>query len=84
MTLKSSTLHLTLLAGALAASTLMSGCAVLVGGAASSIGASKQRSLVFAAQCFLDTQRSTPPCRFDVIAIEDGRIEWLRAAFDAT
>ena len=33
MTLNSSTLRLTLLAGALAASTLMSGCAVLVGGA---------------------------------------------------
>ena len=33
MTLKSSTLRLTLLASALAASTLMSGCAVLVGGA---------------------------------------------------
>ena len=54
------------------------------GGAAASVGASKQRSLVFAAQCFLNALRSTQPCRFDVIAIEDGRIEWLRAAFDAT
>jgi putative endonuclease len=54
------------------------------GGAAASIGAGKQRSLVFAAQCFLNAQRTAPPCRFDVIAIEDGRIEWLRAAFDAT
>jgi putative endonuclease len=54
------------------------------GGAAASIGASKQRSLVFAAQSFLNSQRSMPPCRFDVIAIEDDRIEWLRAAFDAT
>jgi len=53
------------------------------GGAAASIGASKQRSIVLAAQVFLSTQRSTPPCRFDVIAIDGDRIEWLRAAFDA-
>jgi len=24
-----------------------------------------------------------PPCRFDVVAIEGERLEWLRAAFDA-
>ena len=24
-----------------------------------------------------------PPCRFDVVAIDGERIEWLRAAFDA-
>ncbi|MEO6031098.1 MAG: YraN family protein [Burkholderiaceae bacterium] len=53
------------------------------GGAAASISAAKQRSLVFAAQHFLRTQRSLPPCRFDVVAIEGMRIEWLRAAFDA-
>ncbi len=53
------------------------------GGAASSIGPSKQRSLVLAAQHFLSSFRTVPPCRFDVIAIDDDRIEWLRAAFDA-
>ncbi|MEP7299243.1 MAG: YraN family protein [Burkholderiales bacterium] len=53
------------------------------GGAAASVSASKQRSLVFAAQCFLNAQRSPPPCRFDVLALDGDRIEWLRAAFDA-
>ena len=54
------------------------------GGAAASVIASKQRSIVFAAQHYLVTQRSLPPCRFDVVAIDGERIEWLRAAFDAT
>ncbi len=54
------------------------------GGAAASVGASKQRSLVFAAQNFLRAQRVMPPCRFDVVAIDGDRIEWLRAAFDAS
>jgi putative endonuclease len=54
------------------------------GGAAASVGATKQRSLVFAAQHFLRTQRSLPPCRFDVVAIDGERIVWLRAAFDAS
>lgn len=53
------------------------------GGAAASIGATKQRRIVFAAQCFLLGLKVTPPCRFDVIAIEGERIDWLRAAFDA-
>jgi putative endonuclease len=53
------------------------------GGAGASIGAAKRRSLVFAAQHFLRTQASLPPCRFDVVVIEGDRIEWLRAAFDA-
>jgi putative endonuclease len=54
------------------------------GGAAASIGAAKQRSLVFAAQHFLRTLRTLPPCRFDVVAIDGERIQWLRAAFDAS
>lgn len=53
------------------------------GGAAASIGATKQRRLVFAARHFLQTLRSTPPCRFDVVVIEGDGIEWLKAAFDA-
>ena len=54
------------------------------GGAAASVSASTQRSLVFAAQYFLmSMQRSAPPCRFDVVAIDGNRIEWLRGAFDA-
>ncbi len=54
------------------------------GGAAASVGATKQRSLILAAQHFLRTQRTIPPCRFDVIAIDGERIEWLKAAFDAS
>ena len=54
------------------------------GGAAASISATKQRSLVFAAQHFLRRYPSPPPCRFDVVAIDDGRVEWLKGAFDAS
>jgi putative endonuclease len=53
------------------------------GGAAASIGPSKQRSLVLAAQHFLTSLRTVPPCRFDVVALDGDRIEWLRGAFDA-
>ena len=53
------------------------------GGAAASIGALKQRSLLLAAQHFLRTQRVVPPCRFDVVAIDGERLVWLRGAFDA-
>ncbi len=53
------------------------------GGAAVSVSAGKQRSLVFAAHCFLRAWASPPPCRFDVVAIEGDHIEWLRGAFDA-
>jgi putative endonuclease len=52
------------------------------GGAAASVSASKQRSLIFAAGCFLRAWASPPPCRFDVVAIEGDHIEWLRGAFD--
>jgi putative endonuclease len=54
------------------------------GGAAASVGAVKQRRLVFAAQHFLGALRTPPPCRFDVVAIDGERVEWLRAAFDAS
>jgi putative endonuclease len=53
------------------------------GGAAASIGWAKQRRIVFAAQHFLLRMPSPPPCRFDVVAIDQGRVQWLRAAFDA-
>jgi putative endonuclease len=53
------------------------------GGAAASITASKQRRLVYAARHFLLAHASPPPCRFDVVAIDGERLEWLRGAFDA-
>ena len=54
------------------------------GGAAASIGASKQRRLVFAAQHFLRRYSTLPPCRFDVVAIQGEGVEWLRGAFDTS
>jgi putative endonuclease len=53
------------------------------GGAAASVGAAKQRSLVFAARHYLARLASLPPCRFDVVAIDGERLEWLKGAFDA-
>ena len=61
------------------------------GGAGGSITGIKQRRIVFAARHFLLRLGSEPPCRFDVVLLqgaqdggEGSRIEWLRAAFDAS
>jgi putative endonuclease len=53
------------------------------GGAAASIGAAKRRRLIFAASHYLRGLAAPPACRFDVVAVDGERIEWLRAAFDA-
>ena len=53
------------------------------GGAAASIGWEKQRRIVFAARHYLLRLRQPPPCRFDVISMENGALQWMRAAFDA-
>ena len=53
------------------------------GGAAASVSVIKQRRIVFAARHYLMRLSSPPPCRFDVVAVEAGAIEWLQAAFDA-
>jgi putative endonuclease len=53
------------------------------GGAAATIGASKRRSLIHAAQHYLQRWPSPPPCRFDVVSIDGDELQWLRAAFDA-
>jgi putative endonuclease len=53
------------------------------GGAAASVSHVKQRRIVFAARCWLARAATLPPCRFDVVSVEDGRIGWIRAAFDA-
>ena len=55
----------------------------LHGGALASVGAAKQRALVFAAQHYLARLTHTPPCRFDVVAVEASGLHWVRAAFDA-
>lgn len=54
------------------------------GGAAASVHTGKQRRIVFAARHFLSRLQAPPPCRFDVVSIGPGRIDWLQAAFEAT
>lgn len=62
------------------------------GGAAASIGAVKQRRIIFAARHYLMRFATQPPCRFDVVLVQGGQregmadtcIEWLPAAFDAS
>ena len=53
------------------------------GGAAASITPAKIRRLVRAAQVYLQRFPSTPPCRFDVVAIDGDRLEWIRNAIEA-
>ena len=55
----------------------------LFGGAAASIGRNKQQRIVFAARHYLLRLQPAPPCRFDVVSMENGAIQWMRAAFDA-
>lgn len=50
------------------------------GGAAASVTSHKQMRLIRAAQVFLQRYRMPPPCRFDVVAIECGKIAWLKNA----
>jgi len=52
------------------------------GGAAASIGARKRARIAAAARHFLRESGSRLPCRFDVVAIEEGEPRWLRAAFE--
>ncbi|SEL73928.1 putative endonuclease [Roseateles sp. YR242] len=54
------------------------------GGAAASVAPTKQRRLIFAASHYLSRLATVPPCRFDVVAIDGDRIEWLPAAFDCS
>jgi putative endonuclease len=53
------------------------------GGALASVGSTKQRRIVRAAQHYLLRLPVLPPCRFDVVALQAGQIQWLKAAFDA-
>ena len=52
------------------------------GGAAASVSPSKRARLVYAAQSYLARLERVPPCRFDVVAVDGGRVQWLKAAFD--
>ena len=48
------------------------------GGAAASITPAKIRRLICAAQVYLLRFPAPPPCRFDVVAIDGERLEWLQ------
>ena len=52
------------------------------GGAAASITPAKVRRLMRAAQVYLLRFPVSPPCRFDVVAIDGERIDWLRNAIE--
>jgi putative endonuclease len=52
------------------------------GGAAASVNPAKQARLVLAAQTWLAALSRIPPCRFDVVAVDGDRVQWLQAAFD--
>ena len=49
-----------------------------------SIDAHKRRRIVAAARHFLAGVRPQPPCRFDVVALDEGAPRWERAAFDVS
>lgn len=53
------------------------------GGALASVTTGKQRRIVFAARHYLLKLHTVPPCRFDVVTVEDDQLQWFRAAFEA-
>ncbi len=58
-------------------------CSAKHGSALASVTRTKQRRIVFAARHYLLKLRTTPPCRFDVVAVEANQLQWFKAAFDA-
>lgn len=52
------------------------------GSAAESIGAQKRQRIIRAAQYYLQALATPPPCRFDVVVIDAGQLQWLPGAFD--
>jgi len=56
------------------------------GGAAASVDHHKQQRLIRTAQQYLASLPRTPPCRFDVVLMDDAQgrnAQWLKNAFDA-
>jgi putative endonuclease len=52
------------------------------GGAAASITRAKQARIASAAARFLQRFPRPPRCRFDVVVVQDGPPQWLKAAFE--
>jgi len=55
------------------------------GGAAASVGFSKQRRIASTTSLFLQRHPALQHCRvrFDVIVIRDGGVEWIKHAFES-
>ncbi len=56
------------------------------GGAIASIDCHKQHRLILAAQYYLMKLGRTPPCRFDVVLMDNPQglnVQWIKNAFDA-
>ena len=56
------------------------------GGAAASIDTRKQQRIIRTAQQYLAGLKHVPPCRFDVVLMDDPHghnVQWIRNAFDA-
>ena len=53
------------------------------GGALASVTATKRQRIIWAARHYLRRYPIPPPCRFDVVGLEDGHVVWIQAAFDA-
>lgn len=56
------------------------------GGAAASIDTRKQQRIIRTAQQYLASLTHIPPCRFDVVLMDDAQghhVQWIRNAFDA-
>ena len=60
----------------------MQGKTAIVTGSSRGIG--RAIAIAYAARHYLLGERPLPPCRFDVVAVDGGRIEWLKAAFDVS
>lgn len=61
-------------------------CNTDYGGAAGSIDWHKQHRLIRTAQHYLTKLGHLPPCRFDVVLMDDAQgchVEWIKNAFDA-
>jgi len=54
------------------------------GGAAASVSGAKRRKLIRAAALWLQARGWDGACRFDVVALDGGKLEHLPAAFDAS
>lgn len=52
------------------------------GGAVESITAAKRSRIAAAANQYLARLGTEPPCRFDVVTLDGGAPQWIRAAFD--